>query len=782
MNLDPVRRAIAAHPKRFAAALLAVAGVAAATAFVLCLMVVQALWTLPDRDALAAMRNMDAATIVFDAQDRPVFTIFNEQRIEIPLGKVSPHLVQAFLAVEDQQFYDHRGVNLVRAAAAVLSNLRAGRASQGGSTITQQLARQAFLSRDKTVRRKIKEILLATRIEWMYSKPEILTLYLNKVYFGEGLYGVEAASLGYFGKHASDLTVAEAALLAGLVQSPSAYAPGANPERAMARRTVVLRRMLAVGAIDQPTFDAARVATLQLRNALHAQDGLGLYFKEEVRRELIERFGRERVYAGGLRVYSTIHRETQKAAEDAVARGMSDIEARSGYKHEKRGDRPVPEDGAPSYLQAALIAIEPATGQVRALVGGRSFAESKFNRATQARRQPGSAFKPFLFAAAIDAGVSPAHILDDLNSPIETPQGLWLPEDHGEEDRMSMRAALRVSSNRAAVRLLQTVGIDRTVEYAERLQIGSMPSVPSLALGVGETTLASMTAGFAAFADAGQVRRPVLIRRVEDEEGAVLFAAEDSAEQAMSPQVAFIVGNMMTEVLNAGTGWTARRAGFSLPAAGKSGTTNDYLDAWFLGFTPRLAAGVWIGFDQPQTIAARGYASDLAAPMWGAFMKAATTGHKPEWLRRPRGLSAHAVCRVSGQLATDACRSASVVAASGEVERRSQAYTEFFLPGTEPTGICPVHGRWLVNDIAKTSSPTTFPEAPRARDASRTQTAAPVVDEAEAPAPVEESPRAEAPPQKKRGFWARLFGVGRDKPAGEQERQKPPKPERTPRP
>ena len=643
---------------------------------------------LPNRQALRDVGDMVQSTTIFDASDRPAFTIFKEQRIEVPLQKVSQNLINAVISVEDQRFFDHRGIDAVRIGGAVLKNLQSGRRSEGGSTITQQLARLTFLTRGKTYRRKIKEIIVAAYLENLYSKQEILEMYLNKVYFGDGLHGVEAASRGYFGKPASDLQVDEAALLAGLIQSPSSYAPTVNLDRAVARRNVVLQTMVSSGAIDAAAAERAKSAPVRINNTLEIKESFGLYFKEQVRRELVDRFGWQRVYQGGLRVYTTIDSELQKAAEATLEEGLQDIERRPGFKHPKRaalaGTAATAE--APAYLQGALLAMDPSNGHVIVMVGGRDFGESHFNRATQAKRQSGSAFKPFVYAAALEAGYSPASVISGLNDPILTVKGAWLPEDdHSTGDEMTMRAALRTSSNRAAVQMLASVGIPKAVDYAEKLNVGKPPSVPSLALGASDVTLASLTAAYGAFADGGIVRMPILIRRVEDSDGGVLYREEDKSHRAVSEATAFLMASMLSDVINAGTGVRARQSGFTLPAAGKTGTTNDYNDAWFVGFTPHIVTGVWVGFDQPQTIAAGGYAAELAVPIWGAFMKRATRGDKPDWFERPTNVVGLNVCRMSGKLPAGGCDTVSVVDRDGMVAKRSMIYTEYFVRGTEPT-------------------------------------------------------------------------------------------------
>jgi penicillin-binding protein 1A len=721
---------------------------------------------LPNRQALREMGDMVQSTTIFDANDRPAFTIFKEQRIEVPLSKMSQNLINAVISVEDQRFFDHSGVDAVRIGAAVLKNLQAGRRAEGGSTITQQLARQMFLNRDKTYRRKLKEVIVSAYLENLYSKQEILEMYLNKVYFGDGLHGVEAAARGYFGKPAADLQVAEAALLAGLIQSPSSYAPTVNLERAVARRNVVLQTMVSSGAIDAATAEREKEAPVKIDNALEIKETFGLYFKEQVRRELVERFGWQRVYQGGLRVYTTIDSDLQKAAEVMVEQGLQDIERRSGFKHAKRGALPAPAANiAPGYLQGALVAMDPSNGHVSVMVGGRDFGESHFNRAVQAKRQSGSAFKPFVYAAALEAGFSPASLITGLNDPILTVQGAWLPEDdHNAGDEMTMRAALRTSSNRAAVQMLAAVGIPKAVGYAEKLNVGKPPSVPSMALGASDVTLAALTAAYGAFADGGIVRTPVLIRRVEDGEGLVLFREEGESHRAVSEATAFLMASMLSDVINAGTAARARQLGFTLPAAGKTGTTNDYNDAWFVGFTPRLVTGVWVGFDQPQTIASGGYAGELAVPIWAQFMKRATRGDKPEWFERPSNVVGLNVCRISGKLPTGGCDDVAVIDREGNVEKRSMIYTDYFVRGAQPAEICQLHRPSFTDRLAgifgkETGIPVSADDVglpPAAASTSGTPSTATVEPAGRRDEKVEEEPK------KKRGFWGRIFGRGED--------------------
>ena len=634
---------------------------------------------LPSEEQLRGLGDTVEGTTLYDAYDRPVFTLPTRYRVEVPLDRISAHMRNAIIAVEDVRFYDHDGIDGIRLIGAIITDLRERRAAEGASTITQQLARVSFLNRDKTLRRKVKEAILAQRIERLYAKDEILEIYLNKVYFGDGLYGVEAAAQGYLGKQAADLSIAESAMLAGIVNAPSVSNPVANMERAIERRDLVLKLMREHDFIDAASYESAIADKVTLHDTLRREDPTGIHYKEIVRRQLIERFGKEGVYQGKLQVYTSLDLEMQKAAEEAVRVSLREIDSRIGNR-------------AKDPLQAALLALDPATGEVRAIVGGRDTDSVGLNRALQTKRQPGSAFKPFVYAAALESGYSPATVIDRLNTPVDTYEGVWLPEDeHSTAASMTMRTALRTSSNRAAVRMLETVGIDRTVTYAKQLGVGTVPNVPSLALGSGEVTLASMTSAYSAFAHGGVVRDPVFIRRVEDQDGAIVYQSDANPRPALSETTAFLMATMLADVIDAGTANRARSMGFTRPAAGKTGTTNDFVDAWFVGFTPRLVAGVWVGFDQPRTIIKGGFAGQLAVPMWARFMKAATRNHRDGWFEPPPNVVPVQVCRVSGHKPGPDCRNASSVSAIGEVTYKDMVYTEYFVRGTEPRQTCNTH-------------------------------------------------------------------------------------------
>jgi len=707
---------------------------------VLVLLFVAGLWAtlagLPGREELRNLGEMPQASTLYDIHNRPVFTIFREYRIEVPLSQISPDLRKAIVAFEDQRFADHSGIDIIRIVGAIWADVREGRKAQGGSTITQQLARQSFLTREKKLWRKVREIALARRIERMYSKDEILELYLNKVYFGDGLHGAEAAARGYFGKSASDLDLAEAALLAGLVNAPSVNAPTVSMARAVARRGLVLNAMREQGIITDAAFERASNEKVRLVDNLRREEPLGQYFKEEVRQQLVKQFGWERLSEGGLKVYTTIDADMQRAAEANVEASVKQIE-------ERRARRKIAQIS--EQLEAALVAMDPTTGEVRALVGGRDFKASRFNRATQALRQPGSAFKPFVYASALEAGYSPASLVTRLDEPIQTLQGAWVPEDeHSVGSEMTVRTALRTSSNRAAVRMLEEVGIAKTVAQARKMGIGNVPSVPSLALGSGEVTLMAMTSAYGAFADDGRLHAATFIRRVEDAEGKVLFVAKTVPEQVLSPRTAFLMTSMLSDVVNYGTAYKARQEGFTYPAAGKTGTTNDYVDAWFVGFTPHLVTGVWVGFDKPRTIIANGFAGELAVPMWARFMKVATASDKPDTFKMAEGLTTVSVCRLSGKLPSPGC---------------DRLITEYFARGTTPTEICDQHGFSTSGQLAAMfpSSTTNGNSAEVQPPPVKTPDVAAVAASGE-PSGIVTAAATGDEPKKKRGFWGRIFG------------------------
>jgi len=610
-------------------------------------------------------------TLIYDSKDRVIAALYREHRMPVMLEQMSEPLINAVISAEDQRFYAHNGVDLHRIAGAMLANFRRGRIVQGASTISQQFVRANVLDRSKTYGRKFREAWLSHYLEAKYGKRSILQAYLNHVYFGDGYYGVQAASLGYFGKPASEINAAEGATLASLINRPSGWNLRKDPSRIRDRRDWVLREMYQAGYIDAETFGAAiktPVTTSIADDKLRAEKdpqvaATGPYFTSLVRDILYEQVGVDRALTGGLRVYTTLDADVQQFAENSVAKRLTELD-RKGRQ------------GSP--LQAALVAIDPSTGYVRAMVGGRNFAESPFNRATDAKRQPGSAFKPFVFAAALEAGFSPGTTIDNLSEYVPSAQGGYLPGGEHELESTTLRSALVHSSNRAAVHLLQLVGLGATIDLANRVGLDHLPAVPSLALGTGEVSLLNLTSAYTAFANGGVLQPPVFITRIEDSEGRVIYRGESLGRRVLSESTAYLMSSMLADVVNHGTGYTARQSGFKLPAGGKTGSTDDHADAWFVGFTPHLAAGVWVGFDQPEMIMRRGFAAVVAVPAWAGFMKAATFGSKPDWLEQPLGVAHIRRCRVSGGLATEYCELA------GEVD------DDYVSIGRTPD-VCPIH-------------------------------------------------------------------------------------------
>ena len=624
---------------------------------------------------LAEIGTHPQATVVYDRYDRAAFTFFFEQRIDVPLDRVSPHMVQALLAVEDRRFFSHNGLDPLRIAKAAWRNWRVGRIVEGGSTITQQLARLEQLTPERTISRKLREAAIAVRLEERYSKEQILLAYLNAVYFGDGYYGVEAASRGYFGKPASELLPHEGALLAALVRSPSGYSPSGAPRRALARRNLVLRLMQKTGRLSDAEYRAAIAMPLRAASntgRMLATASCGGYFQEEVRRQLVARLGVQQVMKGGLRVYTGYDPQMQCAAEQTIARRVAQIS-----KTRK----------AARDLQGSLVALDPISGEVRALVGGRDFAASSYIRATQARRQAGSAFKPIIYAAALERGMAPGSMLHHLDEPIMTDSGPWLPGGEHEESEYTLRTALKISSNRAAAQLLQQVGYSQATYYAQRLGIASqLPAVASLALGTGGVTLLELTGAYGVFANRGMAMPPHLIVRVTDAQGQAIFADTSQPRQAVTPATAYLMTSMLADVIASGTATGARSAGFKLPAAGKTGTTDNYADAWFIGYTPHLVTGVWFGMDTPAPIMSRGFAAVVAVPAWAEFMAKATAGDSADWFTAPPDVQKVTICRLSGQLATEGCRHG-----WSDPAFVSTVYDDYFPYGSAPTMPCEKH-------------------------------------------------------------------------------------------
>ena len=582
---------------------------------------------LPDISSLDSYQPAQT-TLIFDDRGEVVERVFSENRIVVPLKELPELLPQAFIAAEDARFYDHSGVDGWSIVRALVHNLRAGERRQGGSTITQQVARALLLSREKTYSRKIREAILAYRIDQRLSKEEILHIYLNHIYLGSGAYGVEAASWTYFTKSARDLNLAEMSLLAGLPQAPSRYTPLRHYTLAKRRQAYVLNRMAEEAYITPTAARRAYLHPLLWATSPQSAPENG-YFLQQVKNQMEQRYGRKLLLEGGLRIYTSLNQELQQNAAAAVAHGIQNWE---GRRRQSSGtERP----------QAALIAIEAGTGLVKAVSGGTDFSTSQFNRATQARRQPGSAFKPLIYAAAFDHGMTPATIIVD--EPIRLrgagPRQTWEPKNFTNRfyGPTTLRDGLVFSRNVVTVKILQQTGIDPVIKLARRLGISSpLSNNLSLALGSAELSVMELTAAYAAFANGGIYHQPIFVQSVRDRHGNLLEQNRLTGIRALDPRTAYQVTRLLEGVIKDGTGRGV--AGIAIPAAGKTGTTDRYMDAWFIGYNPELVTGVWVGFDRQAPLGANESGGRAAAPVWQHFMQEAKKQFKNEEFLRPSGI------------------------------------------------------------------------------------------------------------------------------------------------
>jgi penicillin-binding protein 1A len=625
---------------------------------------------------------------VYDVKGREIAAYFKENREMVPLKAIPRTLVNATLSTEDRHFYRHWGVDLGGILRAAVTNLLNLRTAQGGSTITQQLARNLFLTHERTLDRKFKELVIALRIEKMYSKSEILEMYFNQIYYGQGAYGIQAAARTFFAKDVRELTLPEAALLAGLPQNPSGHSPYRQPKSAIARRNVVLKNMLETKTITPEQYETAVRAPLGVVDRPDPT-GPAPYFVEMVRQALDDKYGSNLVYEGGLKIYTSLDLDLQRVAERSLEKRLEDLEARYKYRATRAtfampastGGAPAPPASQTNYVQGALVAIDVKTGYIRALVGGRDFRHSSFNRATQARRQPGSAFKAFIYTAAIDNGLQPTDVIVD--EPISLPGGAnggaWTPHNYDGKysGAVTLRYALQRSINIPAIKLLRKLGVSLVASYARRMGIKStiQPNL-SMALGTSEVNLLELTSAYEVLANEGIRNEPAFILKVEDKSGAVLETHQSRPVDVLSAETAGTMTSMLESVMDHGTGYPARAMGFTLPAAGKTGTTDDYSDAWFVGYTPSLVCGVWVGFDVKHPMGKGVTGAVGALPIWTDVMTAAYRGRPVEDFNLAGLGETREICTETGLLATEACPSVTA---------------EVFTPGTEPTEYCNVH-------------------------------------------------------------------------------------------
>jgi penicillin-binding protein 1A len=733
-------------------------------------------------------------TVIYDRNSNQIDELYIQRRIIVTFEEFPPHLVQALLASEDSRFFSHYGIDPIRIFKALYIDIMAGGFVQGASTLTQQTARLFLLSTQKLIIRKLRELLLAFQLERQFTKEQILSLYLNKVFLGNAE-GVEAAAQGYFGKHVRDLTVAESALLVGVLPAPSRYNPNVNPELALQRRNVVLQRMLEERYLTPGEYRAALQEPLKLIRIDDPTADATAYYVEHARRYLLSKYGKDSLYQGGLRVKLAMDLDYQIFAHEALQRGVLDLTRRQGYRGalfrlepapdnatttldnataaelvtatsdnnsealaayevlqqnrmllgnivygivtsldeeeavvwlggqegvldwesirrwqlagKQQGDPPEPlkqlsdalaqgdlvrvrladfhseadrfqlELYQPPRINGAVMVMNPGDGQVLAMIGGYRHETSEFNRAIQAKRQPGSAFKPIVYAAALDAGYTPASQLIDSPRAYRTGESsygsaeIWIPKNYSKKllGNVSLRTALVKSLNLPTIGLVDDLDPRTIISYAQRLGITTtIPSNLTIALGSFSVTLQEMVSAYAVYANQGKLRRPVYLLRVEDQHGNVLEQWEPQAEQVISPETAFLVGDILRDVVRRGTGWRARS--IERPSAGKTGTTNDYIDAWYIGYIPQLITGVYVGFDQPRSLGPHESGSRAAAPIWVEFMKNAVASLPTEQFPQPPGVITVRI-HSSGRRA-------------GPCDSSDQTQEEHFRMGTEP--------------------------------------------------------------------------------------------------
>jgi penicillin-binding protein 1A len=594
-------------------------------------------------------------TTFLSADGKPWFRL-DEQRHDVSLAEIAPDLQRAVVAVEDRRFFLHPGIDPIGVVRAVVRDIRTGERTEGASTLTQQLARTLFLSNTRTYARKGKEASIALLMEFELSKPQILELYLNRVYLSAGVYGVQTMAEHLFRKPASAVTLPEAALIAGLIRAPSTLSPWSNYEGALQRSHLVLARMRDQKFITPEQEAAALKVRPAIQSYRQSREGPSGWAKDYLRQQYRNQFGGDS--PPDWTILTSFERPLQTAAEQAVASGLRQLK--------KPG------------LEAALVALDPLNGNILAMVGGADYQRSTFNRATRSRRQPGSAFKPIVYAAALAKGYSPVSVLSGLARVSAPGDPEWVPRNAGNEveDRVTLRAALLESNNAAAADLQQRISSGAVLRLASDSGLRELPDVPSLALGTGLVTPLDLTAAFAIFPSGGGFSTPRGLLSVSDGDGDIVFSQPAETKTVISPQVAFQMVSMLRDVVDRGTGTAARTLGVRGAVGGKTGTTDEYRDAWFVGFSSSVVAGVWVGFDQPATIGREAYAARVALPIWSDFMKRIQTTMPGADFEVPEGLEARELCNVSYLRPVSSC----------------PTYTEYFKEGDSiPTDRCSIH-------------------------------------------------------------------------------------------
>src|SRR5881296_459093 len=631
---------------------------------------------------------MPERNTVYDVDGKIYSRLAGANRLKVSLSEVSPFFITAVLAREDSRFYEHKGIDWRGILRALVRDITSGSAKEGASSITQQLARNSLPLGGRTLSRKVLEAMVALRIERQFTKQQILELYVNRIYFGTGCYGVETASQLYFGKSASKLNLSEAALLAGLIRSPNRFSPLKNPEGAAMQRNAVLDRMVQLKKLSPEQAEPAKMAkiTPHPRHLSFIQEN---YAMDAVQRDLNLLLTQYQIDNGGLFIYTTLDPAVQNAAQQALETQLTKIEHQSNFHHPPKANYQPPEtgdDSAMPYLQGAVVTIDNASGGIRALVGGRDYSQSKFNRAlAPTNRQVGSAFKPFVYTLAFSHGLLPGAAISD--GPIQPGEiegaGSWSPgnSDGTYGGIQPCSYGLIHSRNTMSVRVGQFAGLAAVQKIATTLNLSdNVPRGPAIYIGSFETNLKDLTAAYTVFPNAGVRKQAYLIERIDDAEHQPIYRASHIAAPALDPSAAWMTSQLMEEVLTRGTAAAARSLGFKLPAAGKTGTTNDYKDAWFVGYTSTMTCGVWVGFDQPVTIIPHGYGAALALPVWVQVMNKAATIYPPSDLAPSMPMAHALVCSISNHLATTGCEAAGT------------AY-EIDLPADKvPAAACEVHG------------------------------------------------------------------------------------------
>ncbi|MGQ9473939.1 MAG: penicillin-binding protein 1A [Candidatus Caldatribacteriaceae bacterium] len=564
-------------------------------------------------------------TRIYDFNGKLVGELFTEKRDYVEFSKVPEIIKKAFLASEDERFYSHPGIDfwgIIRALWQDIVNLDI---VEGASTITQQLSRSRFLTPKQVLDRKIKEIFLALMLEKKYTKDQIFEAYLNQIYLGHGFYGIKAAAKAYFGKELQDLNLAEVAMLVGIARSPSNFSPYVNFQVAQRQQRRVLQRMKALRFITEEEFQIA-ISTPIVLSGLESNPSLAPHFIDYLLKELTKNFDERTIFSGGLKIYTTLDANLQKVVNQSLQE---------------------------SEYEGAILCMDPRNGYLKAMVGGRNYQESKFNRAVQAYRQPGSTFKPFIYAASMDSGFTPSSVLVD--EPLIFPNG-WKPQNYEKKFRgpITLREALEGSVNIVGIKLLQNIGIDKVINYARKMGVKSqLRRDLSLALGTSEMTLLELVTAYCAFANEGMVPEPVVILRVENSRGQVLYENKPSLHQALSKDTAYIMARLLQGVIERGT---ARRANIGRPAGGKTGTTEDFIDAWFIGFTPDLVCGIYLGHDDRTPLGPKKTGGIIAAPIFAKIMKEAHKDLPVHDFVKPEGIVELEVCLKSGLLPGNACK------------------------------------------------------------------------------------------------------------------------------